>query len=107
MSSQVILKFAHGVEIQVSADCKVEGDAAQRAQGIEWLDRAFVEFECEPLRPSGKVLAVDKVIVVAAAAGPDTFRNQPDWAAQYALATVRALQRSPVRVDVTQLIVSY
>jgi hypothetical protein len=107
MTSQVILQFPHGVELQLSVNHIAAADPEQRALGIEWLDRAFIEYECEPLRPSGKVLAVDKVIAVAAAAGQDTFREKEAWAAEYALATVRALQRSPVRVDVSQLIVSY
>jgi hypothetical protein len=107
MSSQVILQFPHDVEIVLNVQQAAVADSAQRALGIEWLDRAFIEYECEPLRPSGKVLAVDKVIAVAAAAGASAFQDASVWSSEYALATIQALQRSPVRVDVGQLIVSY
>ena len=38
-------------------------------QGRDWLDAEFIRMECEPLRPTGKLLLADKVVVVARAAG--------------------------------------
>ena len=34
-----------------------------------WLDDQFTQMGCEPLRPTGKLLTADKVLVVAQAAG--------------------------------------
>ena len=33
----------------------------------EWLDEQFTRMDCEPLRPTGKLLLADKVLVVAQA----------------------------------------
>ena len=30
-----------------------------------WLDDQFIQMGCEPLRPTGKLLTADKVVVVA------------------------------------------
>ena len=44
-----------------------------------WLDAQFTQMGCEPLRPTGKLLTADKVVVVAQAAGPAKFAD-PEWA---------------------------
>ena len=37
------------------------------------LNDPFTQMGCEPLRPTGKLLTADKVVVVAQAAGPAKF----------------------------------
>jgi hypothetical protein len=69
-------------------------------QARRWLDDQFVDNDCEPLRATGKVLTADKVLVLAATVGAARFQSDPDWSADYARATLGALGRPAVQVDV-------
>lgn len=76
-------------------------------EGRRWLDEQFVAHDCEPLRASGKVLIADKVLVLAATVGERRFADDPAWAQAYARATLGALARPVVRVDVAAGAVTY
>lgn len=67
-----------------------------------WLDEQFTFLGCEPIRPSGKVLTVDKILCVAQAAGEARFRDEAHrpWAMAFAKATSAALAKPVVSVDV-------
>jgi hypothetical protein len=98
MRHEVFVKFAHEREFALlvtAHDPTMASDEARR-----WLDDQFVANECEPLRPSGKVLTADKLLALASAVGPERFESDPDWAATYARATLAALGRPMVQVDV-------
>lgn len=59
----------------------------------QWLDEQFVARECEPLRASGKVLTVDKLLAVATAIGARGFADaalQHDFARAATAATGKA-----------------
>ncbi|MEO8653892.1 MAG: hypothetical protein ABI409_07200 [Ramlibacter sp.] len=71
-----------------------------------WLDRQFTELGCEPLRPTGKVLSADKVVVVAEAAGPQKFADAR-WSQDFARATSALLGKPIVHVNVPSLTISY
>ena len=71
-----------------------------------WLDRQFTELGCEPLRATGKVLAADKVVVVAQGAGPSRFAD-PAWAQQFAGAAAAVLGKPSVHIDVASLSITY
>lgn len=71
-----------------------------------WLDMQFTEFDCQPLRPSGKVLLADKVLVIARDAGP-RYLGDEDWFHTYARAAAAVLQRPVIKVDVPGMAVSY
>jgi hypothetical protein len=71
-----------------------------------WLDDQFTQMGCEPLRPTGKLLTADKVVVVAEAAGPTKFADA-QWAQEFARAATAALGRPLVNIDVTTLSISY
>jgi hypothetical protein len=72
----------------------------------DWLDAQFVELGCEPLRASGKLLLVDKVLVVARDAGARLL-NDADWGGQFARAARAVLDRPVVRIDLRAMTVSY
>ena len=76
-------------------------------QARRWLDDEFVANDCEPLRASGKVLIADKVLVLAGTVGPVRFERDAPWAAAFAQATLAALGRAVVRVDVEAGAISY
>lgn len=71
-----------------------------------WLDDQFVRLGCEPLRASGKVLLVDKVLAVAQAAGREAWLD-PKWFSEFARATASALGKDLVRLDVPAMAISY
>jgi len=71
-----------------------------------WLDEQFTQMGCEPLRPTGKLLTADKVVVVAEAAGTDRFADAA-WAQSFARAASAALGRPMVHIDVAALSISY
>jgi hypothetical protein len=68
------------------------------AEARQWLDRAFVDMDCEPLRASGKVLTKDKVLAVAQAAGAKGFAD-PVWGGQFAAAALGALGLEALSID--------
>lgn len=71
-----------------------------------WLDEQFTQMGCEPLRPTGKLLTADKVVVVAQAAGPAKFADAR-WAQEFARAASAALAKPVVHIDVATLSISY
>jgi len=85
-----------------AASADLAADQARR-----WLDDEFVANDCEPLRASGKVLIADKVLVLAGTVGPARFASDAAWAAAFAHATLAALGRPLVRVDVEAGAISY
>ena len=71
-----------------------------------WLDDQFTQMGCEPLRPTGKLLTADKVLVVAQAGGTTKF-GDAKWALEFARATSAALGKPRVAVDVAVMTLSY
>ena len=101
MRKEVIVSFSPGQEIGIG----LEGvDDLSFEASRAWLDQQFLEHGCEPVRGSGKVLVLDKILAVAAAMGVSGFQNE-EWARQYARATSGALSRDQVYVDVAGLTV--
>jgi hypothetical protein len=98
MSAQVSIRFSPDVTIEIRVP--FAPDAAAQAQARDWLDRTFHEFGCEPVRLTGKVLLLDKVLGIADAAGAKHFQHDPAWGELYARAVTSALQRTRVQVDV-------
>lgn len=72
----------------------------------QWLEEQFTRMDCEPLRPTGKLLMADRVVVVAQAGGPAKFADA-NWAHEFARAASAALGRPLVHVDVASLSISY
>jgi hypothetical protein len=103
MRSEVSVTFKDHppVQIELHEVQPMPNEAARR-----WLDEQFTQMECEPLRPTGKLLTADKVVVVAEAAGPTKFADA-QWAQEFARAVTAALGRPLVNIDVTTLSISY
>lgn len=104
MRQTVIVQFMpdHPQEISLHAGAPaLAADLARR-----WLDEQFIANECEPLRASGKVLTADKVMALANTVGPAKFADEA-WAQAFAQATVGALGRPMVKVDVAGGTISY
>ena len=98
MRQALIVEFVpqHPQEIDLHAGTAPLGHEEAR----RWLDEQFLAFDCEPLRPTGKVLTADKVLALATAAGAAQFEGDADWAQAFARAALGALGRPLVKVDV-------
>ncbi len=103
MPSEVTVKFNAAQQFRISASNSVDiTDEAARA----WLSQEYEDFGCEPINPVGKVLAVDKVLSVARAAGPGLFADT-QWAGTFAKAALASLKRPMVTIDVEGMTVGY
>jgi len=103
MRSQILVFLDKGIEFKFNV-----GDEPPMPHDVAraWLDAQFTELDCEPLRASGKVLTVDKVLRITQAAGEALFLNEK-WAADYVRAVHAALARPMIRVDVPAMAVTY
>ena len=103
MRSEVTVTLNPEQEFRVDLDgvTPLSNEDARR-----WLDSEFVRLDCEPLRPSGKVLLADKVLVVAANAG-STLLGDGVWLKQFASAAKAALGRDTIRVDIPAMAVTF
>jgi hypothetical protein len=103
MKSEVSVTFKDSAPLRINLE-KAEPMTPEAARA--WLDEQFTELGCEPLRPTGKVLNADKVLVVAEAAGPSRFADAA-WAQQFGRSASAALGKPVVRVDVPDSTVGY
>ena len=104
MRSEVTVTFKNQVCVRSELH---EGQAPLSAEAARrWLDEQFTQMDCEPLRPTGKLLTADKVLVVAETAGPAKFADA-EWAQDFARAATAALGRPTVSIDLASLSISY
>jgi hypothetical protein len=75
---------------------------ATETQANFWLDQQWDALGCEPVRPSGKVLLLDKILGVARAAGDKRFADNGPWAHGFARNVARLLDRPVIVVDVAE-----
>ena len=97
MRQEVFVRFGPRSEFEIPVHA---GDALAADQARRWLDEQFTANDCEPLRPSGKVLTADKVLALANGVGPQRFESDPAFRDAFARAVVAALGQAVVRVDV-------
>jgi len=102
MQHHVIVSFGKENEFEYKLTGGAPADEAR-----QWFDREFTALECDVATPTGKILAVDRILSVAKYAGEDRFRNQPEWAEQFAKQTAAILGRDLIRVDVEQYSIGY
>ena len=106
MSRRVIVSFGQGNEFDYKVPAAdVAGQSAESAR--QWFDREFIALECDVPSPIGKILAADRVLSVAKYAGAQRFRDQHDWAEQFARNAATMLGRDMIRVDVPNYTVGY
>lgn len=103
MRSEVTVTFKNSPPVQIDLN---EVQPLPHDLARVWLDDQFAQMDCEPLRPTGKLLTADKVLVVAQAAGPARFAD-PAWAQAFARAASAALAKPVVHIDVAVLRISF
>jgi len=101
MQGEVMVSFGPDELMRWSVETTLDNQA-----GRAWLDAQYVSMGCEPIRASGKVLIVDKLLAITDAAGAARFADAT-WARQFAEAVVAATQRPLVRIDLPGQTVNY
>ena len=99
------------VIVQLSAEQQFRADVSRlppmgNEEARRWLDDQFTALDCEPLRPSGKVLLADKLLTVAHAAGASRL-SDPEWLRAFGRAATGVTARPVVRVDIPAMTVGY
>ncbi len=105
MRSTVTLVYSSRQSIELSVDVQPGGPASQAAR--DWFDQAWVRLGCEPLRPSGKVLLLDKVLGVADALGYATLSQDQAKATEFATQAALALEKARITVDLPGSVVGF
>lgn len=103
MPGSVTIRFAADREFPL----RVTQQPVDRDAAVRWLEDEFVRLGAEPMRPSGKVLLADRLLSIAAAAGPDAFETDTEWAARYAANAIAAIGHDLVTVDLEAMRVRY
>ncbi|ARP84832.1 hypothetical protein [Bordetella genomosp. 9] len=86
---------------------QVEPGPEGAARAREWFDEKWDAFGCEPLRPSGKVLLLDKILGVADALGYDLLAADTARAQEFAHHAALALGTPRITIDLQGLTVGY
>lgn len=102
MLRHVIVSFDKNTVFEYKLSTAIAVDEAR-----QWFDREFTTLECDVATPTGKVLAVDRILSVAKYAGAGQFRSQPGWGEQFAKNTAAILGRELIRVDVEHYSIGY
>ena len=102
MQHHVIIAFGRDKEFEFKLIGGAPADEARK-----WFDHEFTALECDVATPTGKILAVDRILSVAKYAGAKRFQTQPAWAEQFAKYTTVVLGRDLTRVDVAAYAIGY
>jgi hypothetical protein len=102
MQHHVIVSFGKDREFAFKV---IGGTPPEEAR--KWFDHEFTALECDVATPTGKILAVDRILSVARYAGEARFRDQTTWAEQFARYTGAILGRDLIRVDVDNYSIGY
>ncbi len=105
MRSIVTIIFNERQSLEYVVDIDHTPEAQAMAQ--DWLEATWVRLECEPLRHSGKVLLLDKVLGVADSLGYSTFAQHEDKAREFAEQVAIALGRPVITIDLPGLTVGF
>ena len=105
MQSTVTVVFDSGQPLELDVEVEHTPQSAQAAR--EWFDQTWLRLGCEPLRPSGKVLLLDKILGVADALGHTLLAQDAQQAREYAERTALALDKPRVTVDLPGMVVGF
>jgi len=105
MRSSVEVVFNSRQSLETSVD--IDPDSASAQASRDWFDATWVRLGCEPLRPSGKILLLDKILGVADALGHAQLEQNPQMLQEFARHTALALQKPRITVDLPGLVVGF
>lgn len=105
MRSEVTVIFDTRRTVDLAVDVAPSPQAARDAR--DWFEAAWDTLGCEPLRPSGKVLLLDKIMGVADALGYDILASDAKESREFAQHAALALDKPRIVVDLPGLSVGY
>ncbi len=105
MRTTVSFIFSPQQQLTLTVSPEVSDTSAQQAR--RWLDQTWEEMGCEPVRPSGKVLLLDKILGVAEAYGYTLMSEDTTIVHTFAENIALLLSKPGVTVDLPGLRVGY
>lgn len=105
MRSNVTVVFNSRQTLEWPVEVTPDRQASEAARS--WFEKTWEELECEPLRASGKVLLLDKILGVADALGYQVLSGDAARAAEFAHQVALALEKPHVTVDLPGLAIIY
>ncbi|SHH71321.1 hypothetical protein [Pollutimonas bauzanensis] len=105
MRSVVTVVFNARQSIELAVDVEPGGPASAAARA--WFETTWLRLGCEPLRASGKVLLLDKILGVADALGYLELSGNKDLALEFATQAAMALEKPRITVDLPGLTVGF
>ena len=105
MRCEISFLFSPRNTLDMVVDTEPTADGAAAAR--KWLDDTWEAMGCEPVRPSGKVLLLDKILGVTDAYGYSALASDEARAQELAHHIAQALGRPRVTVDLPGLRVGY
>ena len=104
MRHQVTIIFSPNQTLDLTLhDLDLSDAAIESAQ--QWLYNKWEELECEPFRPSGKVLLLDRILGIAQEVGYHQLSELGEIADNFAKNIATALESQNVVVDIPALTV--
>src|SRR5690606_2596786 len=106
MHCDVTVNFGGGrvLELRTQFD---ESDLHAPAAAQQWLEHTYERLGCEPVRLSGKVLLLDRILAIAKAADYTGLQEHRELAQGLAHHAAQVLRRQRVTIDVPGLTVGY
>lgn len=105
MRSVVTFIFSPRESLELSVEIDPDGAASESAR--EWFDMIWTRLGCEPVRASGKVLLLDKILGVTHALGYQELSGNAGKAHELAIKTALALDKPRITVDIPGLHVGF
>jgi hypothetical protein len=105
MRSVVTVVFNPRQSLELAVDIQAGSEASHAAR--DWFDTQWEQLRCEPLRASGKVLLLDKIVAVADALGHAQLLEDEGGFLEFATQTAQALEKPRIVVDIPGLAVGF
>ena len=101
------ISFIFNTRDSLDSIVEIEQDDMALHAARKWMDETWEKMGCEPIRPSGKVLLLDKILSITEAFGFDTLANDTHTRETLAKQIAHALGKSHVTVDLPGLRIGY
>ena len=105
MRCEITYLFNPRDSLEVIVDVEQDDMALHAAR--KWMDETWEKMGCEPIRPSGKVLLLDKILGIAEAYGYEALSNNAVARDTFARQIAHVLGKPHVTVDLPGLRIGY
>lgn len=95
--------FIFSPKESLEINTSIEDNTENMEKSREWIANKWEELGCEPLRPSGKVLLLDRVLAITDTLGHDWLSEHAEQAEELARHFAIALDSMRVVVDLPGL----